>query len=196
MVSKSRRVRIKINRQIEVIFLKLNEIGRPLLIDYQQTMAQWIDEARAEKLRIADQAETNLEPCTGEMHISAPEVAGLLTPPWIEYLLPEFYLLEDGEIEGIIHINTSDVFGIVSIYVTLRDEAGNLLEEGDAMPDETWVGYWIYLPRTAPAVGTSVMVRAAAADALGGMSIARETVTLTEEYLRTSTDEMERWKNR
>ena len=157
----------------------------PLLLEYQQTMAQWLDEARAEKLQIAALAERDLEPLTGEADSAAPEVSGLLTPPWIECLLPAFYRLEDGEIEGIINISTSDLFGIVSISVTLRDDAGNLLEKGEAEPDETWVGIWSYLPQVAHAAGSTVIVRAVAADALGGVSIAQETVTLTDDYLKS-----------
>jgi hypothetical protein len=48
----------------------------------------------------------------------------------------------------------------------------------------------------APAVGTTVIVRAVAIDPLGGMSIAEEKLTLTEKYLRGSTDELEPWENR
>src|SRR5690242_17990444 len=132
----------------------------PLLLDYRQMMAQWLDEARAEKLQIAALVDGDLEPFTGEMDICAPEVRGLLTPPWIECLLPAFYLLENGEIEGIINMSTSDLFGIVSISVTLRDEAGNLLEKGEAMPDETWIGIWSYLPEVTYAAGSSMIVRA------------------------------------
>jgi hypothetical protein len=168
----------------------------PSLLDYWQGMAQYVNDLRDEKLRIAARAETGLEPFTGEMDVCAPEVAGLLTPPWIETLFPEFYLGDDGEIEGIIHIVTSDLFGITSMAVTIRDEAGNLLERGEAMLDQNCLGLWTYLPSLAPVVGTFVIVRAVAVDALGGMNIVEERLELTDEYLRTSTDGMERWKKR
>ena len=167
----------------------------PLLLDHQQTIAQWLDEARTEKLKYAAQVENDLEPFTGEMELAAPETAGLLMPPWIESLVPVFYLLEDGETEGFIHISTSDLFGIVEISLTLRDEAGNLLEKGYAELDEGCIGCWSYPPSVAPAVGTTVIVRAVAIDPLGGMSIAEEKLTLTEEYLRGTTDAMERRMN-
>ena len=168
----------------------------PSLLAYRQEMAQLVNDLRDNKLRIAAEVEMDLEPCTGEVDIAAPEVAGLLTPLWIETLLPEFYLRDDGEIEGIIHIVTSDLFGIALLTVTIRDEAGNLLEKGDAMLDETSLGLWIYLPSVAPVVGTSVIVRAVAIDALGGMSIVEAKLTLTAEYLRTTRDLVERWDNR
>jgi hypothetical protein len=77
-----------------------------------------------------------------------------------------------------------------------HQQAGNVLESGHAMRDETCVGYWAYPPDVTPPLGTSLIVRAVATDALGGTNIAEETVTLTEEYLQTITDRLERWKNR
>ncbi len=166
----------------------------PSLLGYFQEMTQCVNDIRDEKLRIAASTEINLEPFTDQIDIPVSGSAGLLTPPRIEILLPDFYLLEDGQVEGIIHITTSDFFGIASIHVTLRDEAGNLLEQGAAMRDETCLGYWDYLPCVAPTVGASVIVRAVAADALGGMSIAEEKVTLTDEYLRRSSS-LVKWGN-
>ena len=162
----------------------------PYLLAYRQEMAQLVNNLRDDKLRIAARVEQDLEPFTDQTDILGSDKAGLLTPPRIEFLLPEFYL-HNGEVEGIIHINTSDFFGIAYIYVTLREEAGNLLESGHAMRDEASIGYWDYLPSVPLAAGTSLIVRAVAADALGGSSIAEEKLTLTEEYLRTSTDLLE-----
>jgi hypothetical protein len=167
-----------------------------LLLDHQATMAEWVAEAREEKLKYAAQAEDDLEPFTGAVDISAPEIPGLLTPPWVETLWPVFYFLEDGEVEGLINIVTSDLFGIQQISVTIWDEAGHLLDSGGAELNEGCVGCWAYAPSLAPAVGTTLTIRAVAIDSLGGTSIAEEKLTLTEEYLRDTTDEMERWENR
>jgi hypothetical protein len=169
----------------------------PLLLEHQATMAQWVAECREEKLKYAAQVEDDLEPFTGAVDIYAPETPGLLTPPRIETLLPIFYFLEDGEVEGIINICTSDLFGIVEISLTLRDEADNLLEKGYAELNEGCIGCWAYPVQKsmAPALGTTLTIRAVAIDPLGGMSIAEEKLTLTEEYLRASTDNLERRMN-
>ena len=90
----------------------------PDLLDYQITMAQWVAECREEKLKYAAQVEDDLEPFTGAVDLYAPETPGLLTPPWIETVFPVFYFLEDGEVEGIINLITSDLFGIAQISVT------------------------------------------------------------------------------
>jgi len=170
----------------------------PLLLDYQITMAQWVAESREAKLNYAAQVEDDLEPFTGAVDIYAPETPGLLTPPWIETVFPVFYFVENGEVEGLINLSTSDLFGIGQISVTLWDEAGNLLEEGDAELNKGCIGCWAYPVQKsmAPAVGSTLTIRAVAIDPLGGMSIAEEKLTLTEEYLRASTDQLERWKNR
>lgn len=166
----------------------------PSLLDYCQAMAQDVNDLRDEKLRIAARAELNLEPFRDQMDIPVSDQVGLLMPPQIETLFPQFYL-QDGQIEGIIQFITSDFFGITDIYVTLRDEAGILLERGHALPDKAWLGYWAYLPCVVPAVGTTVIVRAVATDALGGVTIAEETVTLTDEYLAASADLLLAWKH-
>jgi hypothetical protein len=161
------------------------------LLAYHEETAQLVNDLRDDKLRIAAEVEMDLEPCTDQIDIPGSDKAGLLMPPWIETLLPEFYLRGDGEIEGIIHILTSDLFGIASMAVAIKDQAGNLLERGEAMRDETCLGYWVYLPDLTPPVGTCLIIRAVAKDALGGLNIAEETVTLTEEYLEETTDQLE-----
>ena len=62
---------------------------------------------------------------------------------------------------------SNDLFGIADLCVTLRDEAGDLLESGQALRDETCLGYWVYLPDVTPPAGTCLIVRAVAKDALG-----------------------------
>src|SRR5690349_10071717 len=164
------------------------------LPDHDGTMGRGVSRS---KLKYAAQVEEDLEPLTGQVDIYAPETPGLLTPPWIETLLPVFFFVENGEVEGLINICTSDLFGIVEISLTLWDEAGNLLEKGYAELNEGCIGCWAYpvQKRLAPALGTTLTIRAVAIDPLGGMSIAEEKLALTEEYLRASTDNLERWMN-
>lgn len=166
----------------------------PSLLAYRQQMAQLANDLRDEKLRIAASAEHDMEPFACQMDIPGSDKAGLLIPSRIEILLPEFYLTEGGEIEGVININTSDYFGIASLGVTIRDEMRNLLESGEAMLDKTCLGLWTYLPRIVPVVDTSLIIRALAIDTMGGLSLAEETLTLSEEYLRASSDSLESGK--
>ena len=156
----------------------------PSLLAYHQEMAQWVDEARDEKLRVS--ANTFKVPFPVRKDIPAPERAGLLTAPRIEMLDAEIWL-RDGETDGLIMINASDVFGIEYIHVTLRDDAENLLESGYAMFAEC-EGHWGYIPCEPVTIGTSVTVRAVAVDALGGLGLAQETVTVTDGYPGTSPD--------
>jgi len=198
---KSRRVHIQINKWISTwnrtrTMNKTKVRVSPDLHDYCQAMTERVDDLRDDKLRIEAEAEVDVQPFNEPVEIAASEKAGLLLPPLIECLLPEFYFLENGETEGIVNILTSDLFGIASICVTLRDEAGNLLEKGYAFRDETHLGCWAYPPKLAPAVGSTVVVRAVATDALGGTNISETEVTLTDEYLRSVEEQMEQWKNR
>jgi hypothetical protein len=162
------------------------------LLSYCQEMAHRVDEARDEKIRVS--ANTFKVPFPVRKDIPAPERAGLLTAPRIEMLDAEIYL-RDGETDVLILINVSDVFGIEYIYVTLRDNAENLLESGYAMFAEC-EGHWAYIPCEPLTIGTSVTVRAVAVDALGGLGIAQETVTITDGYPGTSPDLMAYGDNR
>jgi hypothetical protein len=151
----------------------------PLILEYRQMMEQLVHETRDEKLRISAQAEMAIEYFPVRMELSAHAQAGLLTHPKIHLSMADIYL-RNGETEGLIQINTSDVFGIVYIHVTLRDEAGNLLESGDAMRNETCDGHWGYMPCESIPIGTTVTIRAVALDALGGLSVAYDKFTVYE----------------
>jgi len=146
------------------------------LLAYRQEMAQQVNEARDEKLRVS--ANTFKIPFPVRKDIPAPEKAGLLTAPRIELLDADIYL-RNSETDGLIMINVSDVFGIEYIYVTLRDDAGNLLESGYATFTEC-EGHWGYIPCEPVTIGTSVTVRVVAVDSLGGMGVAYEKCTVQD----------------
>jgi len=151
----------------------------PLFLEYRQMMEQQVHEARNEKLRLLAQADMAIEDFPNRMELPAPAKAGLLTHPKVGFSMADIYL-RNGKTDGLILINTSDEFGIESIYVTLRDEAGNLLESGDAMRDENCEGNWGYMPCEPIPLGTTVTVRAVAMDALGGLSVGYEKCTVYE----------------
>lgn len=149
----------------------------PSLLDYCQVMTEWANEARDEKLRVST-TNFKVESFPLRKDISVSMQAGLLTPPQIVMLGPELEV-RNGETDGLILINTSDEFGIEYIYVTLRDEAGNLLEYGYAMFTGC-EGHWGYIPCEPLTAGMVVIVRAVAVDTLGGMGVAYEKCTVQE----------------
>ena len=157
----------------------------PSLLEYRQAMAQLVHEAREEKLRIAARAQCAIEPYPIRMDLSVPTKSGLIPSPRIELLWPELSL-RDGQMHGLIQINTSDVFGILYISVTLTDGAGNLLEAGYALRNEVCDGHWAYFPSETLAIGTVVNVHAVAVDALGGMGTAHEKCTVCDFQARSS----------
>ncbi len=151
----------------------------PLMLEYRQMMKHQVNEARDEKLRLLAQAGMVIEDFPIRKDLPAPAKAGLLTHPKIKISWADIYL-RNGETDGLIQFNTSDEFGIEYIYVTLRDEAGNLLESGDAMRNEVCDGHWGYMPSEPFTIGTTVTVRAVAIDALGGLSVASKKCTVYE----------------
>jgi hypothetical protein len=114
----------------------------------------------------------------------------LLAPPRILTLWPEIWV-KNGKTEGIIQINTSDVFGVLYVYITLTDEEANPLEGDYAMRDEICEGHWGYIPSVPLTVGTTVIVRAVAGDSLWGIGMAEEKVTVTDGFRGISADLVE-----
>ena len=147
------------------------------LLDYRQAMGQKVHECREERLRLASTFDGSIAPYPPSPDITPTVQAGLLTAPRIEILWPELYR-QGGETKGLIQINTSDLFGILYVYVTLKDEEGNPLENGYAMRNEVWDGHWGYIPSVQLPVNTVVIVRALAVDALWGLGVAQEKCTV------------------
>jgi hypothetical protein len=155
----------------------------PALLDYWQMMEWRVDQLRDRKLQIAARVKENLEPYDEPCDYLASDQVGLLLPPCIEYMLPMFYLTDGGAVEGIIQFITSDLFGIAHISLTVKDATGRLLESGHAWREESSLGHWVYLPEVAPPLGSTVVVRAVIADALGGASIVEESCTVGQSNL-------------
>ena len=102
---------------------------------------------------------------------------GLLLPPKIELLLPDLYLV-DGRLDGAIHIQTSEYFGVMSVFVVLEDDQGNQIESDYAFENESVRNHWCYIPSSTLGSSTTVTVRAIAMDALGGVGIHIEHETV------------------
>lgn len=149
----------------------------PFLLRYRQGMAELVDEVcRQNAIASMDYQDTkDLSPVRTEV----PEVwmPGLLRPPKVELLLPDIWL-EDGHLEGIIQINTSEYFGVMDVFIALEDEQGNIIESDYAMDNPYVENHWGYVPSAPLGPGTTVLVRAMAMDRLGGVSIQTERLTV------------------
>ena len=100
-------------------------------------------------------------------------MAGVLEPPRIESIFTDIRL-RDGRLDGVIQIHTSDDFGVMDIFVTLRDDQGNHLESDYAMQNPYYEDHWGYIPSASLPSGTTVIVQAMAMDSLGGVGIQTE----------------------
>ena len=141
-------------------------ILHPALVQYLQDMAAVVDQVRSEN-RIAGLAPI---PAGRDAVSSDPCLAGLLKPPRIERL-DLCLAIRGGELDGYIHVNTSDEFGVIDLYVSLTDERGNEIESGYAIRNEFWPGHWGYMPSASVTSDTTVTVHAVAMDCLGGVGM-------------------------
>jgi hypothetical protein len=149
----------------------------PLLLEYRDAMAELVNRVR-EKVTIAGMDRQSVYwPDPAPKDVRPPSLVGLLKAPMIELLWADISLL-GGQLDGIIQVNTVDDFGIINVYVTLRDDRGNLIEGGYAMKNEIVEDHWFYVPSVFVPSGTSVIVQAVASDALGGVAIQTEKVTV------------------
>jgi hypothetical protein len=102
---------------------------------------------------------------------------GLLAHPQIEMILPDISL-ENGHLDGLIQIHTSEYYGVMNVYVVLEDDQGHRLESDYALENEFVENHWCYVPFAPLQSGTTVIVRAIALDRLGGVGIQTESITV------------------
>ncbi|HSL28176.1 MAG TPA: hypothetical protein VK900_03160 [Anaerolineales bacterium] len=144
----------------------------PALVQYRQDMAEMVHQIRREN-RLAGVAPA---PARRDVVSSDPCLAGLLKPPRIERL--DLCILDRGaRLDGYIHVNTSDEFGVMEVHVSLTDERGKHIESGYAMRNEYWPGHWGYMPRAHVPSGSSITVHAVARDHLGGVGMRSASTT-------------------
>jgi hypothetical protein len=149
----------------------------PSVLEYRCAMAALVEE-------LCEENSKDMRESIEEFGPAATEVVefwtpGLLRPPKIESLWPDLWL-EDGHLDGIIQINTSEYFGVMNVYVTLEDDQGNRLESDYALDNDVMKNYWGYFPSAPAHYGMTVIVRAIAMDRLGGVGIRTERVTVCD----------------
>jgi hypothetical protein len=96
--------------------------------------------------------------------------------PRIEMLSPDISLV-DGRLDGIIQINTSEDYGVMIVYVSLKDDRDNRIESDYALACDGMENIWGYFP-SAVSPGTTVIVRAIAMGPLGGVGVQTESITV------------------
>lgn len=99
----------------------------------------------------------------------------LLPPPQIEVIELSCYQGKPGDL---IFLATSDDFGLWNLHVVIRDEAGNVLESGDAAPFEDSPDCWDYMATVPVPAGTRVTVSAAATDQFWNVGAACVAATI------------------
>jgi hypothetical protein len=145
----------------------------PSLLDYQQTMAELVDELRDEKTDSRAKPPLPREPWQTayvRKDLSALSIfhAGLLPPPQIERLDVSTY---EGQADDIIQINTCDEFGVEGVHVSIRDDQGNLLESDYVLPNPDFTGHWVYFATVSIPSGTRITICVKAMDGLGAMGV-------------------------
>lgn len=149
------------------------------VLEYRQAMAELIHEISHEPTITGVDPEIKRKhvfPVRKEMPAFC--MTGLLKPPRIEALDLSCLFLADGHLDGVVQISTSCEYAIVNVYVVLEDDHGNQMESGFAIREDVWEDYWGYMPSASLPSGASVTVRAIVMDALGGVGIQNEKITI------------------
>lgn len=104
-----------------------------------------------------------------DVPIFAVTVADFLNAPTVKDIDVSTY---NGQEDDLIKIKTADDFGVLSVQVTLTNEAGNeLIETGSAVETGPNSGLWIYTASEQVASGTNVIINAVATDRPGGVGV-------------------------
>jgi hypothetical protein len=149
----------------------------PFLLDYRESMAELMNQVCEETAVLRAGRENIKELCPPRKDVPELWVPGLLMHPRIELLWPDIHL-KDGHLDGCIQISTSEVYGIINVYVVLEDDQGHRLESDYALDAEVVDNHWGYFPSAPVPPGTTVIVRAMAMDSLGGIGILTKRITV------------------
>jgi hypothetical protein len=149
----------------------------PFLLDYRESMAELVNQVCEETAVLRAGCENIKELCPPRKDVPQLWVPGLLMHPRIELLWPDIHL-KDGRLDGCIQISTSEVYGVIHVYVVLEDDQGNRIESDYALDAEVVDNYWGYFPSAPVPCGTTVIVRAMAMDSLGGIGMQMKRITV------------------
>jgi hypothetical protein len=100
-------------------------------------------------------------------------VADFLKPPSIKSVNTSAYAGNEGNTIGIV---TVDDMGVVNVAVTITDQAGNVIESGQAV--EKAFGGWTYTVTASVAPGVPVIVKVVATDRPGGIAVQDVPLTI------------------
>jgi heme/copper-type cytochrome/quinol oxidase subunit 2 len=111
---------------------------------------------------------------SGEPHLRLEEV---LPPPEIQLISLFDYT---GQGDDFIGVDAYHEFGIHSMRITIQDDHGNRIEDGDAYPYDDNPNLWWFFPEVRVPLGTKVVVRVTAMDCMGGFGTTQARKTLGE----------------
>ncbi len=111
----------------------------------------------------------------GERHLRLEEV---LPPPEIQLISLYDYT---GQGDDFIAVDAYHEFGIHSMRITIHDDQGDLIEDGDAYPYDDNPNLWWFFPEVQIPLGTKVIVRVTAMDCMGGIGTSQARRTLGED---------------
>jgi hypothetical protein len=142
--------------------------------EYHQTMTELVRQIRMQKIICGVKPPIPIE---HNWYLPAIESYGanLLNPPIIEALFLYEY---EGHIDDLVGVQTSDDLGIVSVYVSIRDDKGNIIENGYATEEPIGLGIWFYVASVSISSGTPVIVYFTVEDCLGGVAAKSESITI------------------
>ena len=153
-------------------------IVSPSLLEYQRAMAEWVQQICQETAPIGSpERRETLELLSPRTEILELCIPGVLAHPRVEMLWPDVRV-EDGHLDGLIQIHTSEYYGVLNLYVSLEDERGQPIEGDYALGNDVVKNHWGYFPSAPVAPGTTILVRVVAMDCLGGVGIRTERVTV------------------
>jgi hypothetical protein len=151
----------------------------PALLDAPHPMAEMMYRLQTQKESSFSARElfrSQMPSAHGRRHYSY-EVyqEGLLLPPDILRIDLSDY---DGQAGGCIFITPASDAGSIRVFVSIRDEQGNLIESSRAIPIAPGAQEWGCAAMESVPPGTTVTVSVTAVDCVGGVRIENRRVTV------------------
>ena len=137
------------------------------LLEYRQWMKEELrDVIRQNYIAGIETVELLEQPFGGEDLLPAVEIMAIILDAY------------EGKGDDYLAVSVFSDFPVASVYITIRDENGNLIESYQACKHPSAPELWDMPANVCVASGTSVTVRAVVMDYMGGIRVGQESKTV------------------
>ena len=110
-----------------------------------------------------------------DMPVFAATIADFFNAPTVDNVDLSAY---NGQVNELISVMARDDFGVATVFVSIADQTGHVIDAGNAVETAVGSGYWVYSATATIATGITITVSAIATDRPGGTAVKTANKTI------------------